>query len=291
MGYLHIDNLYKNQTILMFKECYALEKIHGTSAHIKWSAEKKELHYFSGGEDYNRFVGLFDSTILKEKFSEVFVTSNVIVYGEAYGGKQQGMSGTYGKELKFVAFDVRIDDLWLDVPKAENVCEKLGIEFVSYYKVSTDLESLDDMRDKDSRQAIRNGIGPDKKREGVVLRPLIELTTNNGSRVIAKHKADEFKETKTPRTCNPEDHKRLIDAQEIAEEWVTEMRLKHVLDKLPQDIGMESTKLVINSMTEDVYREAKGEIVEGKLVSTCIGRKTATMFKKILQSKLEKCNH
>ena len=29
MGYQHIDNLYKNQSILMFRECYALEKIHG----------------------------------------------------------------------------------------------------------------------------------------------------------------------------------------------------------------------------------------------------------------------
>ncbi len=29
MGYMHIDNLYKDQTILMFRECYALEKIHG----------------------------------------------------------------------------------------------------------------------------------------------------------------------------------------------------------------------------------------------------------------------
>ena len=34
MAYLHIDNLYKNQEILMFKECYALEKIHGTSGTI-----------------------------------------------------------------------------------------------------------------------------------------------------------------------------------------------------------------------------------------------------------------
>jgi intein/homing endonuclease len=29
MGYQHIENLYKNQTIFLFKECYALEKIHG----------------------------------------------------------------------------------------------------------------------------------------------------------------------------------------------------------------------------------------------------------------------
>ena len=37
MGYLHIENLYKNQTVLMFKELYALEKLHGTSAHIRWT--------------------------------------------------------------------------------------------------------------------------------------------------------------------------------------------------------------------------------------------------------------
>ena len=34
MAYQHIDNLYKNQDILKFKECYALEKIHGTSASV-----------------------------------------------------------------------------------------------------------------------------------------------------------------------------------------------------------------------------------------------------------------
>ena len=29
MGYAHIENLYKCQDILMFRECYATEKIHG----------------------------------------------------------------------------------------------------------------------------------------------------------------------------------------------------------------------------------------------------------------------
>lgn len=34
MGYLHIDNLYKAQEILAFRTCFALEKIHGTSANV-----------------------------------------------------------------------------------------------------------------------------------------------------------------------------------------------------------------------------------------------------------------
>jgi len=64
------------------------------------------------------------------------------------------------------------------------------------------------------------------------------------------------------------------------------MRLKHVLDKLPQGINVESTKLVINAMIEDIYREAKGEIVESKEVTKYIGSRTAVLFKKKIQNEM-----
>ena len=285
MGYSHIDNLYKDQTILILKECYALEKIHGTSAHIRWNAKEQKVKFFSSGERHEKFVSLFDTEFLQAKLAELFVTSNAIIYGEAYGGKQQGMSATYGKELKFIGFEVQVGELWLNVPNAEGVCKSLNIEFVDYVKVSTDLTALDAERDKHSIQAVRNGCGEDKIREGVVLKPLIELTTNNGGRVIAKHRRDEFRETKTPREVSPEEFKVMEDAKGIAEEWVTEMRLKHVLDKLPQGINVKSTKLVIDAMVEDVYREAKGEIVESRGVTKYIGSKAAAMFKENLKIK------
>lgn len=285
MGYLHIDNLYKDQTILIFKECYALEKIHGTSAHVWWDADQKQVKFFSGGEKHERFSALFDVAELTRIFSEKYLTDTYI-YGEAYGGKQQAMSHTYGTELKFVAFEVKIGDKWLNVPTAERVCNSVGIEFVDYVQCSTDMASLNFERDKDSTQAIRNGVGPGKIREGVVLKPLVEFTTNNGGRVIAKHKRDEFKETKTPREVSPEEFKVLEDAKAIAEEWVTEMRLEHVLDKLPQDISMEGTRDVIVAMVEDVYREAKGEIIESKEVTKYIGARTAILFKERLQKSL-----
>ncbi len=284
---MHINNLYKDQTILMFKECYALEKIHGTSSHISWNKEEQKVKLFSGGESYEKFVSIFDIVFLETKFKEFFSESNVIIFGEAYGGKQQGMGETYGKVLKFIAFEVKIDEYWLNVPLAENICKSLNIEFVDYVKVSTDLVSLDAERDKNSIQAIRNGCGEGKMKEGIVLRPLIEFRTNNGDRVIAKHKRDEFKETKTPRkVVNPEEFKIMENAKAIAEEWVTEMRLKHVLDKLPQGINVESTKLVINAMIEDIYREAKGEIVESKEVTKYIGSRTAVLFKKKIQNEM-----
>jgi hypothetical protein len=286
MGYLHIDNLYKDQTILLFKECYALEKIHGTSAHISWNPKEKLIKFFSGGESYDRFVSIFDYESLVKKFSEIFVDSPVIIYGEAYGGRQQGMSNTYGKELKFIGFDVMVGEMWLNVPNADNVCQKMGIEFVDYVRVPTDLEFLNKERDKESVQAIRNGCGEGKIREGVILKPLNEFTLNNGKRVVAKHKRDEFKETKTQREISPERIKILEDAKAIADEWVTEMRLSHILDKLPKGINMESTKIVINAMIEDVYREADGEIIKSKEVEKTIGNTTAAMFRKRLQNQL-----
>ena len=95
MGYLHIDNLYKAQDILAFRECYALEKVHGTSAHIGWgyaptgetmvTKPEHPLRFFSGGEPHERFKKLFDCEKLKAVFP-VFGHEKMTVYGEAYGG-------------------------------------------------------------------------------------------------------------------------------------------------------------------------------------------------------------
>lgn len=278
IGYLHIPNLYKNTDILLFKECYALEKIHGSSAHLRWKDNK--IIFFSGGEKYEIFKKIFDEEFLNNKFKELFEGINVTIFGEVYGGKCQGMSETYGKEMKFIVFDVKVGDNWLDVPNAEDVAKKLNLEFVDYAKVTTDLESLNSERDKESTQAIRNGCGKGKLREGVVLRPLIEVTKNDGSRIIAKYKRDDFLETKTKREVNSEQLKILEDAEAIAEEWVTPMRLNHVLDKLGNPTDIKKTGIVIKAMIEDVIREAKGEIKESKQAMTLIGKKTAQLYKK-----------
>ena len=125
MSYKHINNLYKNQEILMVKECYAMEKIHGTSAHITYKADKNELNFFSGGCNHARFLTLFDADKLKERFGAT-IPGTCTIYGEAYGGKLQGMSATYGKELGFVAFEVEIGDRWLNVEKAHGFVESFG---------------------------------------------------------------------------------------------------------------------------------------------------------------------
>lgn len=284
MGYMHIENLYRPaaQTILLFKEVYALEKIHGTSAHIAWrTAIQPQLTFFAGGESHTNFVALFDAEALTQAFTTLG-HPEVIIYGEAYGGKQQGiadMRHTYGDKLNFIVFDVKIGETWLAVPDAEDVAKKLGLEFVPYRKVSTDLTALDAERDRPSEVAVRRSVVEPKAREGVVLRPPREFSLN-GHRIIVKHKGAAFSETKTPRpVADPAKLAVLTAASAIADEWVTPMRLEHVLQRVPAD-DMSAAPKVIAAMVEDVYREGKGEIVESREATAAIGRKTAELLKK-----------
>jgi hypothetical protein len=283
MGYADIPLLYKAQEILLFKECYAMEKIDGTSANISWKNGK--LSFFSGGANRASFESLFDhKALLKAFMANIGDYDEATVYGEAYGGKIQRMSDTYGEILKFIAFDVMIHGCWLTVPKAESVATKLGLEFVHYVKIPAEIKTIDAERDADSVQAVRNGMGPGHMREGVVLRPLVEVTMNNGERIIAKHKGEKFKE----RRCVPKVGDQpvvLTAAQAIANEWVLPERLEHVLQDLPHATGMEHTAEVIRAMVSDVYKEAKGEIVEGKEVAAAIGRRTVELWKSRIKTK------
>jgi len=279
MGYMHILNLYKGQDILLFRRCYALEKVHGTSAHVTWGPTG--ITIFPGGESHTRFVALFDMAVLQDRFKDLG-HAEVTIYGEAYGGSQQGMKLVYGAELRFIAFDVQVGTSWLSVKDAEQVCQGLGIEFVPYEEIATDLTEIDRVRDLPSEVAARRGTGTDKPREGVVLRPIIEVTKSNGSRIIAKHKADTFAERATPpKVVDAAKLAVLTAADAIAQEWVTPMRLTHVLDKLG-DTDISAMPKIIHAMVEDVFREAAGEIVESRDARTAIGKRTARLFKERL---------
>lgn len=287
MGYLHIFNLYRpeGKDILLFRECYAMEKIHGTSAHISYDPQVKEYHppsevkFFSGGENSTKFEALFNEKELAAKFLTMNLQQAITVYGEAYGGAQQGMKATYGDKLKFVCFDVKIGSMWLPVPACEQIVkEVLGLEFVHYNQVSTNLDALNAELAAESIQAIRNGMGTGHMREGIVLRPLIEVIKNNGERIISKYKNEAFIETEKPRKID-KPLEVLEDAEAIATEWVTEMRLSHILDKLPLARGIESTGMVIKAMQEDIEREGAGEFVPSKDVSRAIARRAAILYK------------
>ena len=273
----------------MFKRCYAMEKIHGSSSHISFRKNRTpQLSFFAGGEKHERFVAFFNQEELLKHFPELG-HDEVTVFGEVYGGKCQGMGGTYGADLRFIAFDVKIGDCFVNVPVAEKISIDLGLEFVPYVEISTDLSEIDAQRDAPSIVAQRRGMGSDKKREGIVLRPLMEMTGNNRERICAKHKIDKFGETKTPRQVTDEELKVLSDAEAIADEWVTEQRLSHVLQRI-ENVGIDKMRDVITAMIEDVTREGSGEIVDSKEARKAISKRTSTMFKSRLQEGLKSIN-
>jgi hypothetical protein len=280
---MKIHNLYSDRKIQMFRECWAMEKVHGTSAHIKISNNK--IIYFSGGESHDRFVSLFNETDILERHSINKLPDNIYIHGEAYGEKQQGMSDTYGKELRFIAFDVKVGDgddkTWFDIPQAEIFCNLLNIEFVPYWKVNTTNEALDEAKDRDSEVAKRRGIESPKKMEGVVLRPLIEMYDRHHSRIICKHKRDDFRETKSKRSLTDEEVKILTDAEEIADEWITEMRINHIVGKFPE-VDITMTGKIIKMIVEDVLIEGKGEFIESHAVTRALSKKAGTIFKQML---------
>jgi hypothetical protein len=294
MSYFNIDNLYKNQDILKFKECYAMEKVHGTSAHITFKSGR--LSFFSGGSSHEEFIKNFDQNLLTQMFSTMALEdTSITIYGEACGGRLQGMSHTYGDKLMFIAFEVKIGDKWLNVPTAEKIVFNLGLEFMPYKLISTKLEDIDRERDAPSEVAIRRGCGNNVGRngitppirEGVVLRPLEEYTKNNGERIIAKHKRDEFMETNTPRkVISPDQMKSLEDAKAIANEWVVPERLNHILTSGVIEAKIENTGKIIQLMIEDVLKESKGEIIDSPGARKEIGRLTALMFKESLKGSL-----
>lgn len=180
------------------------------------------------------------------------------------------------------------------MPQAEEIAKNLGLEFIHYVKIPMELSFIDNERDKPSEQAKRNGVDKGdnpQKRERIVLRPLIEVVKNNGERIIAKHKREDFRETKSKRkVTDPEKLKILTKAKDIAEEWVTPMRLNHILDKIIEP-SLQKMREIIISMQEDIKREAKGEIVWNKHAEKAIGRKTAYMTKEYFKNKLKEINN
>lgn len=233
-----------------------------------------------GGESLSKFKSLFNEERLVKHFTELG-HEEVVVYGEAYGGSCQKMSYMYGPELRFIVFDVFINNIWLDVPNMDEVATRLEQEVVPWRKIVCDLAAIDNERDRPSEVAVRRGFTEEHIREGVVLRPLAEMFNRYGERMIVKHKHEKFGERKTPQKVeDPSKLKVLTEATAIAEEWVTEMRLEHVLQKLPQGIGLESMQRVLQAMVEDVLKESTGEIVDSKEARNAINKKTVELFKK-----------
>jgi hypothetical protein len=290
MGYEHIEHLYKHPEFFKtYKEAYALEKIHGTSTWIDFANKKRitdiekgveiaaenkqsiedfKLTFHSGGEKTETFAALFDQEFLKQELFKIVLQNNwhwIRVHGEGYGGKQQKMFDTYGPVLKFIVFDIKINgEHFLDIAQSEKIAQVLNLEFVHYEIGPCTPEWFDQQTKIHSIQAIRNGIGEGKLREGIIVRPIKETIGFVGRRVIYKHKNPEFWEISSDRPLG-EKLIILMDIHQITTEWVTDQRADHVINHIIserelKEIEFKDIKTFVNAMIEDVKRESQGEV-------------------------------
>lgn len=173
------------------------EKVDGTNVRVMWTGEEIK---FAGKTDNAQMpmplieaLGeLFSSQV--EKFHDIFggwdtepegEMEDVCLYGEGYGGKIQ-KGGKYNPTQTFVLFDVFIGGLWLRRGDVEDIATKLGcnvVPVIGHGPLSVMVEKC--------RAGFQSQWGQFEA-EGIVARPMAELRTRRGDRMITKLKCRDF---------------------------------------------------------------------------------------------------
>ena len=105
-------------------------------------------------------------------------------------------------------------------------------------------------------QALRNLVSTGVEREGVVVKPMVEMVDRFGDRVIYKHLNAQFSEFKSGPKLN-EKLNVIIKQNEILDQWVTVTRMEHVLSHLEHEPITRDIPLVADAFVADVKRESQ----------------------------------
>jgi ATP-dependent RNA circularization protein (DNA/RNA ligase family) len=108
------------------------------------------------------------------------------LYGEGYGAKIQKGGGNYRADQDFVLFDVKVGDWWLHRRDVDEIAKTFGLDIVPIIGTGTLREMIERVK-----VGFNSTWGPFEA-EGIVARPVVELKTRNGSRVITKLKHKDF---------------------------------------------------------------------------------------------------
>jgi hypothetical protein len=167
------------------------EKVDGTNIRVMYDAkgitfggrtDSAQIHAPLVARLNQRFLPLRER--LDSLFPERVVP--VVFYGEGYGAKIQKGGGNYRPDQDFVLFDVLVGRWFLQRHDVEYVAQKLGLDIVPIIGTGTLHEAV-----AMAKEGIQSVWG-DFQAEGIVARPLTELKTRAGDRIIAKVKCRDF---------------------------------------------------------------------------------------------------
>ena len=175
------------------------EKVDGTNIRTMWNG--KDVIF--GGKTDNAQIPTFLFQKLQEIFGgennkQIFINSfnennnqseeiKVCLYGEGYGAKIQKGGGNYiSNGVDFVLIDVKIGDWWLKRDGIEEIAKKFNLKVVPIIGEGT-LKDMIEMTKIGLKSKWGNFMA-----EGIVAKPLIELKTRSGKRIITKIKHKDF---------------------------------------------------------------------------------------------------
>jgi hypothetical protein len=190
-----IEGQYRNETVEFLKdmEWEFTEKIDGTNIRIIWDGHKVE---FRGRTDkaqipsalLNRLIELFGGDVNEQIFEQNFGEKEVMLIGEGYGAKIQGVGGLYRPDQDFILFDVMIGENYQPRETVNAVAKMFNLDVVPIVLKGTIQDGIDFVKNKPKSTI---GTAP---MEGLVGRTKAELKDRCGNRVIVKIKVSDFNE-------------------------------------------------------------------------------------------------
>lgn len=188
-----LEGTYRNETIEFLKDLtwQFTEKIDGTNIRIIWNGHKVE---FRGRTDraqitsalLNRLIELFGGEVNEQIFEQNFGDKQVMLVGEGYGAKIQGVGGLYRPDQDFILFDVMIGENYQSRETVNEVAKMFNLDVVPIVLEGTIQQGIDFVKAKPKSTI---GTAP---MEGLVGRPTVELQDRCGNRAIIKIKVSDF---------------------------------------------------------------------------------------------------
>lgn len=170
------------------------EKIDGMNIRVMWDGINVR---FAGKSDNAQIPGLLRevlaATFTEEKMATQFGANILTMYGEGCGPKIQKGGGLYFATPQFILFDIRMGEWWLRRGDVKGIANSLPC-MVSQVLFRGNLhEAIARARLPMNSLYQTTQVGAETRiAEGLVGRPIVELTARDGSRIITKIKLKDF---------------------------------------------------------------------------------------------------
>ncbi len=319
--YAEIENSYRQGFLEKIKDaghdfdslkCSVTEKLHGSNFSIWFDGTDvkfaKRTSFLDVDDDFFNWQDVIERGNFKEKIKSIFeivrAKENVVLFGELCGGvythpdvekskdKKVQKGVHYSPYQQFVAFDLKIDNFYMDPPEFYSLMEKLKIVHVPVLFEGTLSECLDYPNDGNSVLYKSFDLPEIEKNmmEGVVIKP--DKTFYMGlERLVLKNKNEKHKEKeKTKKVKKPiefSDEEKVFLEKLIS--YLNENRVRAVISKIGTVKQNDFSKLM-GMVSGDCVKEFTKENEDFNQLEKSNQKKITQLFMKNYVAKLIRKN-